>query len=94
MPARHILLGTELGAGAKTTYGQAARSMGARIFGDFEFSSLSVAPDPWRSLPGRRPAIFRTRPNPHIIKGRPLWSRVLSVRLEPLQKGAPCLWIA
>jgi hypothetical protein len=23
------------------------------------------------------------------IKGRPFWSRVLSVRLEPLQKGTP-----
>jgi hypothetical protein len=28
------------------------------------------------------------------IKGRPFWSRVLSVRLEPLQKGAPYIWIA
>jgi hypothetical protein len=25
------------------------------------------------------------------IKGRPFGSRVLSVRLEPLQKGTPCL---
>ena len=25
------------------------------------------------------------------IKGRPFWSRVLSVRLEPFQKGTPCL---
>jgi len=27
--------------------------------------------------------------NQRNIKGRPLWSRVLSVRLKPLQRGTP-----
>src|SRR5580704_16300014 len=41
-------------------------------------------PDKWVPVP-KLPVIRRN------IKGRPFWSRVLSVRLEPLQKGTPFL---
>jgi|HubBroStandDraft_6_1064221.scaffolds.fasta_scaffold04463_9 hypothetical protein len=51
---------------------------------------INRLPSMWNSDDLTFPVIRRD------IKGRPFWSRVLSVRLEPnpLQKGAPSIWIA
>jgi hypothetical protein len=46
---RHILLRTEIGAGAKTTQWPTRASMGARIFGEFEHWST---PNPRSQPPG------------------------------------------